>query len=54
MILFRNILFCTDFSPTADHALQYAVHMAQVHGAKLILIFTLCTSPYTLFWQSLL
>lgn len=37
MILFRTILFCTDFSPTADHALQYALHMAQVHGAKLIL-----------------
>jgi nucleotide-binding universal stress UspA family protein len=37
MILFRTILFCTDFSPTADHALQYALHMAQIHGARLIL-----------------
>jgi len=37
MSLFRTILYCTDFSPTADHALGYALHMAEIHGAKLIL-----------------
>lgn len=37
MGLFRTILYCTDFSPTADHAFQYALRMAQIHEAALIL-----------------
>lgn len=37
MGLFKTILYCTDFSPTADHAFEYALQMAQIHQAALIL-----------------
>lgn len=37
MSLFRTILYCTDFSPTADHAFHYALQMAQIHQAGLVI-----------------
>lgn len=37
MSLFRTILYCTDFSPTADQAFDYAVKLAEIHGCTLML-----------------
>lgn len=37
MSLFRKLLYCTDFSPTADHAFDYALQLARSHGCAMIL-----------------
>ncbi len=38
MALVTNILVPTDFSETADHALDYAVHLAQTFDARIHLL----------------
>ena len=54
--MFKRILFPTDFSPPAQHALKHAVSLALDHNAKIILVhvvedidfnapFTLVSSP---------
>lgn len=37
MGLFKKILFCTDFSHTADHAFRYAVELSRTYGSQLII-----------------
>jgi nucleotide-binding universal stress UspA family protein len=62
MIKFRRILFPTDFSPPAKHALDYAISLALEHEAKLFVLhvvedigfsspFTLSSFPATLEYQ---
>ncbi|MDR4508138.1 MAG: universal stress protein [Candidatus Brocadiaceae bacterium] len=41
MIKIKRILFPTDFSPCAEHALQYALTFASEHKAKLYVIHVL-------------
>lgn len=36
--MFSKILFCTDFSETADNAFRYAVRSASHNGAKLLIL----------------
>ncbi len=36
MVTFKKILFPTDFSPNADHALRHAIHLADFHKGELI------------------
>jgi nucleotide-binding universal stress UspA family protein len=38
MIKFKRILFPTDFSPAAAHALDYAISLALEHEATLVLV----------------
>jgi nucleotide-binding universal stress UspA family protein len=38
MIKFKRILFPTDFSPAADHALDFAISLALEHEATLVLV----------------
>ena len=38
MIKFKRILFPTDFSPAAVHALDYAISLALEHKAELVLV----------------
>ncbi len=33
----ENILYPTDFSPSAEHALNYAIYMAKIHQASLLI-----------------
>jgi len=40
MIVYRNILFCTDFSEDADIAFLHALDLAKRHGAKLHILHT--------------
>jgi nucleotide-binding universal stress UspA family protein len=62
MIKFKRILFPTDFSPAAVHALDYAISLALEHEATLVLVhviedigfaspFTLSSSPMNLEYQ---
>ena len=59
MIKFRRILFPTDFSPSASHALDYAISLALEHESRIFLVhviedigfntpFTLSSFPTTL------
>jgi nucleotide-binding universal stress UspA family protein len=52
MIKFKRILFPTDFSPAASHALDYAISLALEHEATLFLIHVIedigFNSPFTL------
>jgi nucleotide-binding universal stress UspA family protein len=41
MGLFKKILFCTDFSQTADHAFHYALELAKTYGSQLIIFHSL-------------
>ena len=58
MIKFKRILFPTDFSPAAQHALDYAISLALEHEAQILLVhviedigfntaFTLISFPTT-------
>ena len=62
MIKFKRILFPTDFSSAAVHALDYAIALALQHDATLVLVhviedigfaspFTLSSFPMTLEYQ---
>lgn len=62
MIKFKRILFPTDFSPAAAHALDYAISLALEHEASLFLVhviedisfnspFSLTSFPTTLEYQ---
>jgi glycine betaine transporter len=52
MIKFKRILFPTDFSPAAAHALDYAISLALEHEAKIFLLHVVedigFNSPFTL------
>ena len=52
MIKFKRILFPTDFSPAAAHALDYAISLALEHEATLVLVHVIedigFASPFTL------
>ena len=52
MIKFKRILFPTDFSPAAVHALDYAISLALEHVATLVLVHVIedigFASPFTL------
>ena len=52
MIKFKRILFPTDFSPAAAHALDYAIALALQHDAILVLTHVIedigFSSPFTL------
>jgi nucleotide-binding universal stress UspA family protein len=52
MIKFKRILFPTDFSPAAVHALDYAISLALEHEATLVLLHVIedigFASPFTL------
>jgi nucleotide-binding universal stress UspA family protein len=52
MIKFKRILFPTDFSPAAVHALDYAISLALEHEATLVLVHVIedigFASPFTL------
>ena len=52
MIKFKRILFATDFSPAAAHALDYAISLALEHEATLVLVHVIedigFASPFTL------
>ena len=52
MIKFKRILFPTDFSPAAVHALDYAIALGLQHEATLVLIHVIedigFASPFTL------
>lgn len=50
---FRKILFCTDFSDTAEKAFDYALKLSRSYGAELILfhavhqpVYPALTEPY--------
>ena len=47
-VLFRNILFATDFSPSSTTALPYAAAIARHFGAKLNLAYVIPTDAYDL------
>ena len=47
-VLFRNILFATDFSPSSTTALPYAAAIARHFGAKLNLAYVIPTDTYDL------
>jgi len=62
MIKFKRILFPTDFSPAAAHALDYAISLGLEHEAKIFLMhviedigfnapFTLTSYPATVEYQ---
>jgi universal stress protein A len=52
MIRFKRILFPTDFSSAAAHALDYAISLALEHEARLVLVHVIedigFASPFTL------
>jgi nucleotide-binding universal stress UspA family protein len=52
MIKFKRILFPTDFSPAAAHAMDYAISLALEHEAILVLVHVIedigFASPFTL------
>jgi nucleotide-binding universal stress UspA family protein len=52
MIKFKRILFPTDFSPAATHALDYAISLALEHEASIFLVHVIeemgFNSPFTL------
>ena len=52
MIKFRRILFPTDFSPSALHALDYAISLALEHESSIFLVHVIedigFNSPFTL------
>jgi nucleotide-binding universal stress UspA family protein len=43
MVKIERILFPTDFSSTAEHALQYALSLASLHKAKLYVMHVIVT-----------
>lgn len=45
MLRIQTILFPTDFSSTADHALQVARSLARDHQAKLVLLNAVMSAP---------
>jgi nucleotide-binding universal stress UspA family protein len=45
-IVLRNILFATDFSPTADSAFHFAVNLARQYGARLFALHVRSTDVY--------
>lgn len=47
-VLFKRILFATDFSPSSTAALPYAVAAARHFGAKLYLAYVIPTDAYDL------
>jgi nucleotide-binding universal stress UspA family protein len=47
-VLFRHILFATDFSPSSTTALPYAVAIARHFGAKLYLAYVIPTDAFDL------
>jgi nucleotide-binding universal stress UspA family protein len=47
-VLFRHILFATDFSPSSTTALLYAVTIARHFGAKLYLAYVIPTDAFDL------
>jgi nucleotide-binding universal stress UspA family protein len=47
-VLFRHILFATDFSPSSTTALPYAAAIARHFGAKLNLAYVIPTDAYDL------
>lgn len=47
-VLFNNILFATDFSPSPTAALPYAAAMTRHFGAKLYLAYVIPTDAYDL------
>ncbi|MEW5979425.1 MAG: universal stress protein [Acidobacteriota bacterium] len=52
MIKFKRILFPTDFSPSAAHALDFAISLALEHESELLLLHVIedisFNSPFTL------
>ena len=52
MIKFKRILFPTDFSPAATHALDFAISLALEHEASIFLVHVIeeigFNSPFTL------
>ncbi len=43
--LIKKILFTTDLSPNSSHAFQYAVDLAQRHGAEIIVLYAVEPIP---------
>jgi len=53
-LAFQRILFCTDFSDTADRAFQYALDLfSKYHSAELILLHVI-PEPGAQFWKTYL
>ncbi len=55
MSIFQSILYCTDFSETADHAFAYATNLAETYGATLLIfhatyqpVYPVLAEPYVM------
>jgi len=51
---YRTILCCTDFSPNADHAFEYAVGSAVRHAGCALVLLHVLPEPEAQFWKSYL
>lgn len=51
---FKEILFCTDFSPNADNAFIYACQMARVSPGAQMTILHVIPDPEAQFWNNYL
>lgn len=50
--IFKQILFCTDFSKNADLAFSYALNIAEGNPESGIIIFHVVPEPNAQFWKS--
>jgi nucleotide-binding universal stress UspA family protein len=55
MSIFQTILYCTDFSETADHAFTYAMNLAETYGSSLLIfhatyhpVYPVLAEPYVM------
>lgn len=53
-ISFKRILFCTDFSKTADRAFQYALDLAMKNPGSRLILLHIVPEPGAQFWQTYL
>ena len=51
-VMFRKILFCTDFSQNADFAFQYALMLARQTPDSMLLLLHVVPESQAQFWKS--
>ncbi len=52
--LFRRVLFCTDFSPTADRAFTFALRVASRNPGAVLHLLHVIPEPSAQFWKGYL
>ena len=49
-MMFKKILFCTDFSENSDHAFAYAFNLARAYDAMLLILHVI-VEPVCYYWS---